>query len=417
MDSIVNNFIQFLENIMLTSAQIEDAKTKYDGVCSKLHDHYYESSYDGSTKLLIGSYGKKTNIRPARDIDVIFFMPPEKFSQYEDNQSNGQSQLLQHIKEVLEEKYPDTPIKAFGKVVVLEFSDTKHNVEVLPAWEKEDGTFTIPDSENGGSWEQWNPRSEIKKIKDSNTTTGRTRALIRMMKKWTENCSVKLKSYEIENKVVDYFANDAFLEKEYPILVRDFFEYFYNASSDEELQSHLNTALNRARKACEFESNGNLDKAVDEWRKIFGDDFPATLEKGISPSEETKPVLADYSHTEAPTWNFIGTNRVRIDAYIYDGTKTRKFGGLNTDGRNLQKGLSLKYIAETNASGIFQYYWQVVNTGHDALLANNLRGKIFLGNQVQWESTLYKGKHWIECFIVQNGVCIARSGKFFVNIK
>jgi hypothetical protein len=197
---------------MLTSNQLEDAKTKYDGVCSKLHDHYYTTQYNGSTKLLIGSYGKKTNIRPARDIDVVFMMPPDKYDQYDDNQSNGQSQLLQDIKVILEEKYPDTPIKAFGKVVVIEFADTQHQVELLPAWEHEDGTFTIPNSENGGSWEQWDPRSEIKKIKDSEEKTGRTRSLIRMVKKWTENCTVKIKSYQIEDKVVDYFTNDTFSE-------------------------------------------------------------------------------------------------------------------------------------------------------------------------------------------------------------
>lgn len=415
--SINDHFNQFLENIKLTSGQIEDAKTKYDGVCSKLHDHYYSTEYDGSTKLLIGSYGKKTNIRPARDIDVIFMMPTEKFEQYNDNQSNGQSQLLQDIKSILEEKYPNTPIKAFGKVVVLEFADTKHNVELLPAWENEDGTFTIPNSENGGSWEQWNPRSEIKKIKDSDANTGRTRSLIRMIKKWTECCSVKLKSYQIEDKIVDFFGIETFSEKEYPVLVRDFFEYFSLIETNSDTKSHLDTALDRAKKACEFEADDKLDSAVDEWRKIFGDDFPANLEKGASFADGDKPSLADYSHFEQLKWNFMGGNRVSIDAYIYDNAKTKKFGGINSDGRNLAAGLSLKYIAQTNAVGSFQYYWQVVNTGQAAMLANDLRGQIIPGNQVRWEHTRYRGKHWVECFVVQNGVCIARSGKFFINIK
>ncbi|HEW78414.1 MAG TPA: nucleotidyltransferase, partial [Phycisphaerales bacterium] len=149
-------FETFYENIKITSSQREDAQTKYTGVCKKLHGYYYpDSPYDGRTKLLIGSYAKKTHIRPARDVDVIFKMPVERFEQYNDNHSNGQSQLLQDVKKVLEEKYPNTPIRAFGKVIVVEFSDTKHNVELLPAWENEDGTFNIPNSENGGSWEEW----------------------------------------------------------------------------------------------------------------------------------------------------------------------------------------------------------------------------------------------------------------------
>src|SRR3989344_7949623 len=272
--SIQEQFEKFYENIKLTQAQRDDAKRKYDGVCGKLHSYYYpDTSYDGNTRSLIGSYGKKTHIRPARDIDVIFIMPPEKFSQYSDNSSNCQSQLLQDIKAILEEKYPDTPIKAFGKVVVLEFADPQHNVELLPAWENENGTFTIPNSENGGSWEIVDPRTEIKRIKDSDEQTGKTKVLIRTVKKWSELCTAPVKSHAIENKVLEFFSvNNA--TGEYATTIRDFFGYFNNSVSDENLRSHLNTALNRAVKACTFESEQELDKATEEWKKILGDDFP-----------------------------------------------------------------------------------------------------------------------------------------------
>jgi hypothetical protein len=344
-------------------------------------------------------------------------MPPEKFSQYDDNQSNCQSQLLQDIKKILEEKYPDTPIKAFGKVVVLEFADTKHDVELLPAWENENGTFKIPNSENGGSWEQWDPRSGIKKIKDSDTDTGKTKTLIRMVKKWSENCTVKLKSYQIENKVLDFFSFNDCSEKEYAEIVKSFFHYFYNTETDENIKSYLATALSRAKKAYDFERDKKFDEAIAEWRKIFGDDFPTTIEKSIATVEDTKQSLADYSHYEALKWPFSGGYRVGMNAYIYNGTKTAKLGGINSDGRSLSAGLQLKFIANTNVSDNFQYYWQVVNTGQAAKIAGGLRGNFFTDNQVRWESTQYKGKHWIECFIIQNDACIARSGKFFINIK
>ena len=90
--TIQNQFEKFYENIKLTPAQREDAKKKYRGVCKKLHDHYYpDIEYIGKTKLLFGSYGKHTNIKPPRDVDVLFIMPEDKFAQYDDNQSNGQS--------------------------------------------------------------------------------------------------------------------------------------------------------------------------------------------------------------------------------------------------------------------------------------------------------------------------------------
>lgn len=417
MSIISESFQKFLNNILLTSQQREDAKKKYNGVCKKLHDHYYpDTEYNGSTKFLIGSYGKRTNIRPPRDVDVLFIMPDDKFEQYDNNESNSQSQLLQDIKKILSEKYSTTEkIKGWGKVVLVQFADGTHNIELLPAWEKENGKFIIPNTENGGFWETWDPRAEIKKINDSDKkTNGKTRALIRMIKKWSENCSAKLKSFQIEEKVVGFFSsNDS--DEEYSILVRDFLGYFYDLA-DEKVKSHLRTAHNRAIKACNLENEGKIEEATDEWKKIFGNDFPSV--EGSSKSyQEDKPVLADHSHCEPLRWPFERIYRVGIEAYIYTENKAKRLGGINSDGRVLSSGLYLKFIAKTNAKGICEYYWQVVNTGEAAKRNNDLRGKIFEGSQVQWEHTKYPGKHWIECFIVQDNICVARSGRFFVNIR
>ena len=72
--AIHQQFERFHQNIRLTQAQREDARRKYTGVCQCLHDHYYEEEYSENTALLIGSYGKNTNIRPPRDVDVIFIV-------------------------------------------------------------------------------------------------------------------------------------------------------------------------------------------------------------------------------------------------------------------------------------------------------------------------------------------------------
>ncbi len=41
-----------------------------------------------------------------------------------------------------------------------------------------------------------------------------------------------------------------------------------------------------------------------------------------------------------------------------------------------------------------------------------------------WESGMnltprlvYRGKHWIECIVVKNGICVARSGEFLVDVE
>lgn len=343
-------------------------------------------------------------------------MPPEKYEQYNDNESNKQAQLLQDIKSVLETKYTNTPVKAFGKVVVVEFADTKHQVELLPAWENEDGTFLIPNSENGGKWEYCNPREEMKTIADSNSKTGKTRMIVRMVKKWTDTCTVKIKSFKIENAVVDFLNGRDCQNLQIAEIIRDFFEYFCALTTDEEIKSHLTTALNRANKALEFENEGNEEKAVAEWIKVFGDDFPSNMRFNKSLILNGTRSLSDTSHCEPLKWGYIEQAKVDIDAYIYDSTKQNKLGGINTNGRNIVKGCNIKFRATTNCRGNYTYYWQVVNTGNEAKEDNGLRGSIFQGSQIQWEHTKYMGKHWVECFVVQNNLCIARSGKFFINI-
>lgn len=410
-------FEKFIDNIKLTSAQREDAKTKYTGVCKKLHDHYYQNvEYTGATKLLIGSYGKKTHIRPPRDVDVLFIMPPEKFEQYQDNDGNSQSQLLQDIKKILSEKYTTTDkIKAWGKVVLVEFSEGVHNIELLPAWENDDGTFTIPNTESGGSWETWDPKTEIKRIKESDATTGKTKQLIRMIKKWTDNCSVNLKSFQIENGVLDFFSsNDS--NQPYAQLVRNFLDFFKGTIHDEATESHLNTACNRAKKACEFEEKEKYDESTAEWKKVFGQDFQSQ-ETSKSFSTFETPQLEDYSHCVPPKWPIENAIKVNINAFIFTENKERRLGGINSNGRQISPGLSMKFIANSNAPSSVEHYWQVVNTGHAAKQAGDLRGSIFNGNQARWEHSKYKGKHWIECFLVQNNTCIGRSGKFFININ
>lgn len=275
-------FDEFCQNIKLTANQREDAKTKYSGVCKKLHDKYYNCEYDGKTKLLFGSYKTKTNTRPLsedQDVDVLFKIPKKIFEKFDNYESNGQAALLQEFRTVLSEKYTTTDrISAWGKVVLVKFAEKYHNVEVLPAFEKEDGTFLIPNSEDGGSWEIFDPRKQLEEFRESNeNTAGLTGDLVRMMKTWVKTTStLSYKSYKLVGDVIDFlnteFENGADYE-DYHEVVKNFLEYLKGVC-DSEIIGHVNTALNRAVKAMEYMDAEKMSEASDEWRKIFGNEFP-----------------------------------------------------------------------------------------------------------------------------------------------
>lgn len=227
-------FKEFCKNIKLTSIQREDARTKYSGVCKKIHDSFYTSEYNGNTKLIFGSYSKakNTTIRPMiddQDVDVLFKIPEDVFEQYRAYRTGGQSALLQRIRGILlESRYSlgERP-KAWGKVILVKTTDGTHNVELLPALEHKDGSFTIPNSENGGSWDYFNPRDGLEKFRVSNENTGGlTRDLSRMIKRWArEVSSVSIKSFQIENFVIAFVERYEYSGKSYSSIVYDFFEY------------------------------------------------------------------------------------------------------------------------------------------------------------------------------------------------
>ncbi len=286
-------FTTFIENITLTQTQSADAEEKYTGVCEKLHSSYYAGDYNENKKFLFGSYKTKTSIRPLtsdQDVDVLFKIPQATFDKFDAYESNGQEALLQEVRNILREKYTTTDkIKAWGKVVLVNFTEGHHNVELLPALELEDNTFKIPNSENDGSWEIFDPRAELNKFNDSNDATGGlTRDLAKMLKAWAHNTtSMNYRSCDRMNDII------SFLNSNYPIgigsatyskVVFDFFDYMAVRCCDE-IKSYIDTAFTSAQKALEYEDNEKPKEASEEWRKIFGKEFPLIKENPLRESK------------------------------------------------------------------------------------------------------------------------------------
>lgn len=286
--TVGKRFNKFLSNIQLSSLQIEDAKTKYNGVCKTLHDYYYDTKYNGNTKLLVGSYGKRTAIAPPTDIDVLFIMPSSEYDRYDSYYGNGQSQLLQDIKNVLKRRYPSTDMRGDGQVVMVKFSS--YNIELVPTFVKH-SLYYIPDTNNGGSWRWISPQSELSNIRTSNNrSNGNTVKLIKMMKAWKHYCNVPIKSIAIELIAVNFLENWPYYKHSsifYDWMVRDYLTYLLknvNGSCSmpnntevieygDKWESKAKTALNNATAACELESEKEYDKATYEWKKIFGSRF------------------------------------------------------------------------------------------------------------------------------------------------
>jgi hypothetical protein len=298
------NFNRFLDNLRLTQNQREDAKKKYEGVINCLARHFYNRGKNDGDQYLFGSYKTKTAIRPIEggsDVDVLFKIDKDTYEKYKNNTSG----LLQECRNALKGTYSTTEeIHAWGKVVLVKFCDGTHNVEVLPAVEQDDSKFCIPNTENGGSWNDFDPRLQIDSFQDSNeTTNGLTRACSMMIKNWVRNTStLEYKSFSIVEDVI-LFTNKIYPngkgDENYDVIVRDFFHFWIKRISDNDnRKSYFQTALDRASKAVEYEKEGKHIEASEEWRKIFTPSLFPHSDKNEEKRDETK-----HFSTAARPWS------------------------------------------------------------------------------------------------------------------
>ena len=70
-------------------------------------------------------------------------------------------------------------------------------------------------------------------------------------------------------------------------------------------------------------------------------------------------------------------------------------------------------------NGGYSVKWQIVNTGDEARMVNNLRGgfETEVNSTKRHEGAEYKGTHYVQAYLLKHGNCIAMSKEFVVNIQ
>ena len=286
-------FEALLENLKITADQTEDGETKLTGVVAALNRIYWNHSDGTLNRLLIGSWGKLTRVRPPRDVDLLFIPPLDVHHQFNQRAGNKQSQLLQHVAAALRATYPQTTIRGDGQVVLVGFNT--YRIEVAPAFHATGGGFLICDTNDGGRWKHVDPEGEIAALVAADQQfNGNVRKLTRILKQWQRHCDVPIKSFHIEALVKEvlptktYGGNNEFW---FDWLVRDAFAHMICRANGgfwmpgcalewitlgDPWLSKAQTAYGRALRACAYEYDNHDILAGDEWQKIFGTMIPLT---------------------------------------------------------------------------------------------------------------------------------------------
>jgi hypothetical protein len=292
MPSTHRTFEVFLNNIALTTAQRESAERSARSVIAAVSAAYWPpgSSSADSTGSIIGSFGRKVSIRPPRDVDVLVPLPWSVKSRFDALSGNGQSRLLADVRAKLLGRFPRTEVFADGPTVTVPFG--LFWVEVIPAFEFNNTSYFIPDTNNGGSWKRAEPWGELVHLDAiDETAKGAARHLIQMAKAWQQEHDVPLSSFRIELLALEFIRAWEYRghgHTYYDWMIRDFLAHILRRADG--VIAHPSTgeplflwddwvpraerAHRQAVAACQYWANDLFYIACGEWQAIFGDDFP-----------------------------------------------------------------------------------------------------------------------------------------------
>ncbi len=290
---LANWFESFCSNI-----QVQDGgtiSTRYKNITKRLNADFWGTNSDTLNSLYVGSYGRNTATQGFSDLDIVFQLPISVYEKYNNYSVNGQSALLQAIKLSIGQTYSTTSIRADGQVVVIPFTDGI-SFEVVPVFLNENGSFTYPDANNGGSWKTTNPKPEIKTIKErNNTSNGNLIRLCRMTRAWRNNWNVPIGGLLIDTLAYQFMDSWEFKDKSflyYDYLSRDFFKWMSEQNLAQEywkapgsnqyvygkgaFQHKAKRCYNISLEAIEYETADHKQEwsAKQKWREIYGSNFP-----------------------------------------------------------------------------------------------------------------------------------------------
>ena len=419
-------FEKFVANL-----RIEDTATinsRYKTITKLLNRKYWDSESDTAHSLQVGSFGRGTATVGLSDLDMVMGLPWSVKTRFDEHEGNGQSALLQEVKSAIKGTYPSTDVSGDGQVVVVKMTD--FTIEVLPAFENNDGSYVHADTSDGGSWEDTNPRAEIAALNELNkTTNGNLKHLCKMIRGWKNKSGTALPGILIDTLCFNFFESQKKWHTEgygsFDGLVAAFFEYlgdqdpkqkYWLAPGSRQRVYRKASFVRKAKKAHSqclnaIAKNENIS-AADLWREIFGSKFPTPAQLGdrSSTAKSLHRNTEEFIEDQVPV---AIKHTLEIDCNVTQaGFRTTRLAEMLMRRWPLLRGKSLRFfVTECSVPEPYTIKWKVRNVGAKAESLDKIRGEIHVdtGGKARSEQSQFNGPHYVECYVIQSGVCVARA--------
>ncbi len=415
--TIEETFESFFNNLIVDNE--DDIFKKIKRIVKTLNKELYNIENETDHSYIIGSFGRDTAIKGVSDLDVIFALPEDLYYTYNAYTSNGQSALLQKIRSIIQTTYSQTDVRGDGQVIVIQFSG--FTVELCPAFLEDDNTFTYPDSNDGGYWKTTKPLQENIAVQELNILSAETYVkLCRFVRSWKNKFGLKIGGLLIDTWCYDFLTlHTQFYQSGYahfPEIIKDYFNYMSNFSADRRYwyspgskqKVHKKININKkVKKSLEIASEAfesiDINEKCQKYRALFGKAFPYTdlvLEKAQN-IDRNEEFVEDRFQVDI-------IYSLRIDCEVsQDGYRT----ALLRDLKIIKNKKSLLFfVSQCDAPKPYEVYWKIKNLGQQAIEKNMIRGQILKdgGQEQRKETSTFNGPHYVECYIIKDGICVAR---------
>ena len=167
-----------------------------------------------------------------------------------------------------------------------------------------------------------------------------------------------------------------------------------------------------------FKGDCTKEDALQAWYGFFNHDFwNEQLSESSNYSQFSTLIIKSvrsFSDTEQFIEDLYPVNLSysKISCYVSgDGWRPKLLSEfLSLLRRYLPHNFEIRCVMEyTNCPPPYKIFWKVKNVGPEAERRNQLRGQIVEKGKTLVEHSRFFGNHYIECYIIKNGVCVAKS--------
>lgn len=395
----------------------------------------------GNSCLLVGSFARFTAITPLHDVDILFID-----GNYDPNFLNPLL-VLQRLQTLIRQRFvnPTTysiEVSLQSHSITISFQEHGKEVfaaDIVPAYvsglknEFNDSIYYVPQILNTNRrnrqklyetlskqiknesewWILSDPKGYIHATTMMNVDNNDFRKVSKFVKLWKHKCKdsfpdFKLKSFHIEQVVFNIFKQNIKIE-----MIDAIFRFFCKIP-DIIRQPQIRDRADNTKfiddyiAALSHEDKNKIMEARDK--------FLIDLE-GMTRSQQVSSLLCGEFYSRAcMTEEYLFDSGIgvfieddlefQIDGIVLPKDGFRGNWWLSSKGGVVEKNRKIRFTITENTTNADLYKWKVKNDNASQQPRGEITNHRTLNDP---ESTQYSGNHYVECYAISNGVCIAKS--------